>query len=120
MDKYIEFDGFHLKFYLEGGDKGPALPLRFGGEYDTMGWDIPNAWAVDRENQAWKDSGGHGFGLRRCTLESMLSDMDPDASALADWVRQKMGMKPKLPGWMAAALSCGWTPPANFNPNDYE
>lgn len=120
MDKYIEFDGFHLKFYLEGGDEGPALPLRSGGEYDTMGWDIRNAWAIDHNGQAWKDSSGHGFGLRRCTLESLLSDMSPDAVGLADWIRQKMGMKPKLPEWMETALACGWTPPSSFNRADYE
>lgn len=120
MQTRIHHEGTYLTFYFEKEGEGPSLPLRMSGEYATMGWDTPNYWAIDATGQAWSDSGGHGGGLKRCTLEEMLRDMEPDATYLAEEIRQSMGMKPVMPEWMKTALEMGWTPPPEFDPSRYE
>lgn len=120
MNTEVRHEGVYLKFTYDVQGDGPALPLRFSGSYATMGWDTPNYWTIDQKGQAWQDVGGHGGGLKRCTLEEMLEAMDPEATDLRDDIRRTLGMKPVLPEWMKTAFSAGWTPPPGFDRSLYE
>lgn len=117
----VEYAGHCFQFFRDGeDDSGPALPLKHGGTYDSMGWDIPNYWAIDANDQPWLDSSGHGFGLHRATLNDILRSMELESRGSSYELRKALGMKSLLPGWMATALRSGWTPPLDFDRNEYE
>jgi hypothetical protein len=95
----------------------PSLPLSLYGRAETIGWDIPNYWAIDAEGQCWLDASGHGFGMSRVTLARLLSEVTEDGTDQR--IREKLDLKPRLPEWMGAALSSGWTPPPTWKASDY-
>lgn len=120
MNTEIHHEGTYLRFTYDVQGEGPALPLRFSGSYATMGWDIPNYWAIDATGQAWQDVGGHGGGLKRCNLREMLGNMETDAPDTNEWVRRNLDMLPVMPEWMRTAIAAGWTPPPGFDRGLYE
>ena len=120
MKMKVGYEAVGYEFQVEDGDPGPSLPLQRAGSYETLGWDIPNYWAIDAKGQAWQDASGHGFGMTRCTVEIMLQCMEQDATDLRDDIRRYLGMKPVMPEWMKSALASGWTPPTDFDRNQYE
>jgi hypothetical protein len=95
-----------------------ALPLLASGERWRRGWEIPILWAVDRNSICWLND---GFG-------GPLSQIDDVNEFLAGFegreeestVRQVLGLKPRLPAWVALARQAGWTPPADFDESNYE
>lgn len=121
MSITIEFNGEHYDFYLnDGREAAPALPLKRAGTYETMGWDIPNYWAIDASDQTWMDNGGHGTGMRKCSLRQLLDSMESEYGGGSDELRRSLGMKPRLPEWIRTARSAGWTPPATFDASEYD
>lgn len=89
------------------------------GEISVLGWDIPVRWVVDADRQCWADLTAHGFPMVPVSASTLLSEASEDSGSDVE-IRRVLGLKPKLPSWVAIALHHGWTPPETFNRADYE
>lgn len=97
----------------------PKLPLKAHGKTWSVGWDIPVLWAVDGDNKCYI-GGGHGEAMAPCEPATLLNELNFNNDDAEEVARMHLGMKPRLPGWMNAALHSGWTPPPTFNRDIYE
>lgn len=85
----------------------------------SQGWDIPTIWALDHGGQLWMN-GGHGGALHPATRDAFYAECRScDDEGTLGRVRLLLGLKPIAPAWMRAARNQGWTPPVNFNADDY-
>lgn len=95
----------------------PALPLYLFGEASTLGWDIPNYWAIDADGECWLDASGHGSGMRRVSLGRLLEQVAEDGTD--ENLREQLQLKPRMPEWVRAARAAGWTPPPTWDASAY-
>jgi hypothetical protein len=98
-----------------------SLPLKHAGTIDCVGWDIPLYWAIDSKGTTFGQFSGHGSTLFQCTPDTLLrAALEENDNRTVNLVRRLLGMKPAPAPWMKDALSQGWTPPENFNRDDYD
>ena len=88
----------------------------FGMAY-SVGWDIPTLWAVDQSDSCWMN-GAHGGQLHPCSFGALMNELENEQDR--NRVRFLMGMKPLVSSWIKMALSAGWTPPSDFDRDQYE
>lgn len=98
-------------------------------EVHHAGWDIPTQVILDTNGHLWMDNAhgsSDGFdgkedkGHYTKWLASYQGTSDEEFQYLAQQIRKHFHMKPQVPYWIVAALNCGWTPPSNFNRDDYD
>ena len=101
-----------LEFWV-GEDRStvPALPLRDCGALWHSGWDIPTRYAIDGKGAAWKDN-AHGGPLILVPAERLATS--PETEEERRRIQKILGIPLERPGWVLAALSHGWTPPAGW------
>ena len=94
----------------------PALPFLFRSAKRHISGDIPSVYVVDTNNRCWMDD-TRGGDLWPVSPEVLMARVDD--SELAKIFGERPQLKPRLPVWAARALENGWTPPADFNRDDY-
>lgn len=98
-----------LEFSIENG--APKLPLKKWGELWHVGWDIPNQYAIDADNNCWVGS-DHGGELTKVPTEVLISTADTEEEK--NDIRQFLGIALPMPEWAKTALSHGWVPPKDW------
>jgi hypothetical protein len=88
-----------------------ALPLKRKGRFEVTGWDSPNRWAIDANDQIWLDVSGHGFWLVPVGPRALVSAASDEGEHRQNEVRKALGLAIPEPRWMKHARAAGWTPP---------
>lgn len=105
----VVFEGRNISFTPESR---PTLPLKAYGTIQIRGWDIPNHWAIDANNQVFGCFSGHSSTLSPSTQEDLLKECRlEDDEATENRVREIFRRRKAAPQWMRIAKQAGWTPP---------
>lgn len=97
-------------------DGNPKLPIKAFGSIRIKGWDIPVDWAIDSNNQCWKD-GGHGGNLKPVKKGVLFAEFRQEDDYQGEKAACKaLGLEVPWPSWARQAKAAGWTPPENWKP----
>ncbi len=99
----------------------------FTDEIYHEGWDIPTNILLDSNGHIWADNAhgssdgfkgkedqGHYLKWLDCHLHY------DEYQRFSERLRIHFRLKPIIPDWIIAAIIYNWSPPSNFNKDDYE
>jgi len=106
-----------LEFAVNDDSEVPVLPLRTHGELKHIGWELPTVYAIDALGRCYM-SNSHNSIMILINELNLVEVAETEDSK--NRIRHVLGKKPVYPQWAKTAQEHGWTPPQNWNLDDYE